>query len=261
MAQGWCTVSPFCLPKLEFPLKIQATLVLFGPQVPRYAAAGIKGTFLDTGIKKHLPSGAVCGNPTVTHAPYLHPPLWFLSCFLYLFQNDSSNSTCSSKTKRWLVKLYARIWSHTQRLHSKALVTIVLTPEEQCFTCKIKKCQIYLCLSNFNPFLSDSTLWCVEWSQVCPCLYSRWQIIPSYRRKAVRRSLNQTQEWQVKVITEQTGYVYSNKLKSMRDSPSRPAKGHSLAHLQAANSHSPLNSLPVTTPLSAWPWVSPGPYL
>lgn len=89
----------------------------------------------------------VCGNPAVTHTPYLHTPFSFLSCFLCLFQNDSINSSHSSKSKCCLVKLYGRTWSHTRHLHSKALVTIVLTPEKQCFTCRITKCQIHLCLS------------------------------------------------------------------------------------------------------------------
>lgn len=114
------------------------------PQVKR----NIKCAVLDTGTEKHLPKQyRVCGNPTVTHTPYLHTPLSFLSHFLCLFHNDSINSSCSSKTKCCLVKLYGRTWSHTRHLHSKARVTIVLTPEQQCFTCKKKKCRIYLCLS------------------------------------------------------------------------------------------------------------------
>lgn len=208
------------------------------------------------GHKKTPPQ--VCrvrGNPIVTHAPYLHPPLWFLSCFFYLFQNDSSTSTHSSKTKHCLVRLYGRIWSHTQRLGSKALLRIMLTPEEQCFTCKLKKCQIYLCLSNFIPFLSDSTFWCMEWSKVCHCLCSRWQINSSYRREAKPGSSKETR--QMRASTEQTGYASINKLKTVRDiSASHQAKRHSLAHTQAAHSHCPLNRLPVTASPSP-----PGPNL
>lgn len=120
----------------------------------------MKGTFLEKGIQSHLIK-RVCGNPTVTHAPYLHPPSWLLSCLLCLFQNDSSNGPCSSETKHCLVK-QCMTWPHTQHLLGKAFVTIMLMPQEQCLSCKIQKCQIYLCLSNSNPFLSHSALWCME---------------------------------------------------------------------------------------------------
>lgn len=93
----------------------------------------------------------VCGNPAVTHTSYLHPPSWFLSCFLCLFQNDSSNSTCSSKTKHCLVRQCMTL-SHTQHLPGNVFVTTMLMPQEQCFTCKIEKCQIYLCLSKDKSF-------------------------------------------------------------------------------------------------------------
>lgn len=124
------------------------------------------------GHRKTLPQCCrVCGNPTVTYTLCFHSSLSFLSCFLCLFWSVSSNSTCLSKTKHCLVKLYGKIWSRTQHLHSKALATMILTPK-QGFTWKLRNARFT------SPWailiLLNSILWCVEWRQICSCLCSKW---------------------------------------------------------------------------------------
>lgn len=63
---------------------------------------------------------------------------------------------------------------------------------------------------------------------------------------------NETQEWQIKAMTEQKVYAYTNKFMRGISASCQPQE-QGLAHAEAANSHCPLNSLPVTTPPSAWP--------
>lgn len=78
-------------------------------------------------------------------------------------------------------------------------------------------------MSNFNLFLSDSTFWRMEWSQVCPCLCSRGQITSSYKRCQTKEIKWGTEE-QVRTSTGQAGYAYTNKLKTWSTflPPTRP---------------------------------------